>query len=123
MSIPGEGRDSCCVSGHSPQLAAGDGVVNHEKSLRGANGQMKATLYPADAGDVIAVEFAQLVDLSGFSTPEINTVSKADRQYVIWAPVDEIEVEVVCQLRCVKNLIGNFAHRSRRLPRRKQHVL
>ena len=76
-----------------------------------ADGQMITCVAPADACNlVIAHNFTQFFNLGRTSTPNVNGFVKTDGEYVGRAPVDQIQVEVVLQLRRVQNFVRHLIY-------------
>lgn len=60
--------------------------------------------------------------LTGAGAPQVHAAAQADGQHVLRRPVDQIQIEVVLQLRCVehferdaRDLAGSFARRPQQL--------
>lgn len=78
----------------------------------GADCKMLAAVAPADAGDLIVLELAQLFDLGCTSTPYINCSIQPDGKHILSTPINQIKIEIILQLRSVKYLEWNFVDLS-----------
>jgi len=69
-------------------------------------------LHPCDRAYAVAhtSEVTQFCDGSVVSRPEVHACAKTDTENVCAAPVDEVEVEVVCKVWSVEYAVRRFAH-------------
>jgi hypothetical protein len=74
-----------------------------------ADGQMIAFITPADACNlVIAHNFTQFLNLGSTSTPNVYGFVKTNCEHVGGAPINQIQVKVVLQLRSVQNFVRHL---------------
>lgn len=68
---------------------------------------MLTSVAPANASDLVVVwNLKQLFHLRSAGAPDIDSPIKPDCQHVLAVPVDEVQVEVILQLRGIKYLEG-----------------
>ena len=61
--------------------------------------------------------------LTSTSTPEVHTSTESHSQYVRVAPVHQVQVEVILELRRVQHFVGHSWDLPQRLLRRRQQLL
>jgi hypothetical protein len=84
-----------------PHYLSLDCVVNEGVALTGADCQVVASAFtPANASDLFVVgHTAQPLDLRGVGTPHVDRVVEPYCQHVLLAPVQQVQVEVILQIR------------------------
>lgn len=82
-------------------------VPELHKSILGRDGQQIPSLVPLDGSDRVEVLIVdETVDLVGLEIPEVNAVGESHRENVVVAPIEDIDVEVVLEVRSIENLEG-----------------
>ena len=82
-------------------------VPDFRDALVRADGHVIALVAPGDARHfVVIVNFAEPRHLGGAGGPDVHTAVQANRQNVLAAPVDEVQVEVIADVGRVENLVG-----------------
>lgn len=108
MFVPGKSADTTRVSGHRSQPALSSRIPDLHKSSVGANGKMRTALDPAHARHGIVSQLTELGDAAARRVPHIYALAQSDTEYVLAAPVDQVEVEVIGQIRCIQDFVWHF---------------
>lgn len=77
---------------------------------------MSSSLTPTHRSDsVVLTHFAEFLDLTCASTPDVNCAVETDSQDICAGPVYEVEVEVIVELRSIEYLEWDFGNLASRL--------
>eukprot|EP00982_Pelagococcus_subviridis_P014376 31323-Pelagococcus_subviridis.AAC.23 len=113
-AVPRERADARAVPAQRPHLFQPRRVPNLNLRAVGAHGDVLPVAAPGHRRDVIVlvvlVRLAQLLNVARLRVPQVHRAPERDRDLVRRAPVDEVEVIIVDQLRRVQNALGRVGH-------------
>jgi hypothetical protein len=81
------------------------------------------TLYPVDTRDWIIGKFTELGNATAAGVPHVDTWSESYSEGILAAPVNEVEIEVICKIRCIQNLVWHLGDGAGLALRAKKHAL
>ena len=92
------------------------GVPQVHLFVRGADSQNVAgSLHPGNRSDyfTIVLRIEYLLDVPGFSVPEVHGLSKAHGKNIILTPIEKIEVVVIDDVRSIEDLLWELRDASK----------
>ena len=107
--VPGRGAHASVVAGEGPHAFLTGQVPQEHTAAAGAHRDVVAGGRGGHTRDGVRVaEVAQLGDLGGAGVPHVDRAGQAYHQVVGLGPVQEVQVEVVCEGGRVQDLVGRL---------------